>query len=131
MSAIESVAQAKAAFHGLKWRDANPSEGGEVAFAICGGDKTTGDNTIFLAMGDGAKGSLHRHREREGWPFREIITCLAGEMHGTDPHDQNFVLKAGQSVDLTDDTPHRPYVPVGGFALVLYRQPAGHEFLAA
>lgn len=130
MTAVQSVAQAKAAFPQLKWRDANPDGGGEVAFAICGGDKTSGDNTIFLAMADGAQAPTHRHREREGWPFRETITCLAGELHGANPHDPDFVLFAGKTVDLNDDTPHRPYVPSGGFALVYYRQPAGHDILA-
>lgn len=131
MSAIQSVAQAKAAFPHLKWRDANPPDGGEVAFAICGGDKSTGDVTIFLAMGDGAKAPLHRHRERGGWLFRETITCFAGEMCGTNPHDKDFVLKAGQSVDLNDDTPHQPYVQTSGFALVVYRQPAGNDIVEA
>ncbi|MBI4449621.1 hypothetical protein HY634_01040 [Candidatus Uhrbacteria bacterium] len=130
MSAIQTVAQAKEAFPQLRWRDANPPEGGEVSFAICGGDKETGDITIFLVMGDGAKAPLHRHRERGGWPFRETITCFAGEMHGTNPHDDQFVLKAGQSMDLTDDTPHRPHVLPGGFALVVYRQPAGSDVVA-
>ena len=129
MSAINSVAQAKAAFSDLKWRDANPPEGGEVAFAICGGDRGTGDVTIFLAMGDGAKAPLHRHREREGWLFRETITCFAGSMHGTNPHYPDYVLNAGESIDLSDDTPHCPYVPAGGFALVVYRQPAGHDIV--
>ncbi len=131
MSAISSVAQAKAAFPNLKWRDANPPDGGEVAFAICGGDKTTGDVTIFLAMGYGAKAPLHRHRERGGWPFRETIVCFAGEMYGTNPHDNGFVLRAGQSVDLNDDTPHRPCVQPDGFALVVYRQPAGNDSVEA
>ncbi len=129
MSWINSVAAAKAAFPHLDWRDVDAKDGGEVAFAICGGNKETGDVTIFLAMGNGAMAPLHRHRERGGWPFRETITCFAGVMFGTNPHDESFVLKAGQSVDLIDDMPHQPYVRTDGFALVVYRQPAGHDLV--
>ncbi len=123
MPKITSVDEAKAAFPDLKWRDA-PS--GRSAFAICGGERTTGDITIFLAMEKGASAPTHIHRERIGWPFRESITCLAGRLFGTDPHNPDYVLQAGESIDLNDDTPHRPYVTDVGFALVTYRQPAGH-----
>lgn len=130
MSAIQSVAQAMAAFPGLKWKTEDRSKGeGVAAFAICGGDKTTGDITIFLALADGAREPLHRHCSRVEWPFRETITCLAGELHGI-YKSFDTPLRAGQTVDLNDGLPHAPFVPQGGFALIIYRQPGGHVVVA-
>ena len=129
MSAISSVAQAKAAFPHLKWRD-NPSDNGRgtTAFVICDLKKTSGDNTIFLAMEDGAAAYSHVHLQRVGWPFVESVTCLVGEVHGLKPVvEPDFVLSAGQSLDLWSGEAHAPYVPEGGFALLIYRQPGGHK----
>lgn len=123
---IRSVTDAKEAFPNLKWRDISNNTG-DMAFAICGGDKDTGDITILLAMGARTQSPLHRHRKRENWPFREMITCLSGELYGVDPENSGFVLKAGQTADLSGDSAHEPYVT--DFALVLYRQPAGHDLV--
>lgn len=129
---LKSVQDVLRTFDNLRWK----IEGDDrIAYAVCGLDKSTGDNTILLAMEDGARAPLHRHLARRSEPscplFRESITCLAGTLHGTDPHRLDFVLGPGRSIDLTDETPHQPYVLLGGFALVLYRQPGGHEILPA
>ncbi|MCR4312599.1 MAG: hypothetical protein NUV56_04945 [Candidatus Uhrbacteria bacterium] len=126
MPPITSVETAKAAFPNLKWRDDQPTVGA-IAYAIMGGDRATGDITILLAMEGGACAPVHNHIEREGWPFRETITCLAGSMYGIKQDDAGFVLEAGQSVDLNDSENHAPRVLADGFALVIYRQPAGHK----
>ena len=123
---IRSVQDVLDVFPDLKWRDGKPTVG-RSQYAIVGGDRATGDMTVFLAMEGGARAPLHTHREREDWPFRETITCLAGEMYETDPNRPDFVLRAGMTVDLPTDKPHSPYVSVEGFALVTYRQPAGSD----
>lgn len=134
MSAIHSVEAAKAAFPHLKWRDAPSANGkGKIAFAIVGGNKATGDNTIFLAMENGAKAPLHTHRMRTHrstiWPFRESLTMLIGELHDVFGEKSGVVLVAGNDgvADLGGDDAHAPSVPDGGFALLIYRQPAGSD----
>ncbi|NQV89421.1 MAG: hypothetical protein HQ488_03815 [Parcubacteria group bacterium] len=126
---LTSVAGVKAAFPHLTWRDQPSPEGGNISLAICGGDRKTGDITMLYAMDDGAVSPLHTHHERVGWPYVESTTCLTGRMLGLDPDDPTFVLTAGNTVDLNDDTPHQPYVEAGGFALVIFRQPAGSKVL--
>lgn len=128
MTAISSVAQAKDAFPDLLWRD-KPSDNGKgaLAFVICDLDRTSGDNTIFLAMEGGASAYSHVHLMRLGWPFGETIVCLAGEVYGVKYFDPDFVLRAGACVDLLGDEAHAPYVLEDGFALLVYRQPGGHR----
>ncbi len=129
MSPIYSVEAAKAAFPHLKWRDA-PSFGnggkGKITFAIMGGDKRSGDVTILLAMEDGARAPTHFHNERPGWPYRETITMLIGVLHDVFATEPDRVLRAGETIDLADSNTHAPSVASGGFALLIYRQPAGH-----
>lgn len=129
MLAIRSVQDAKEAFPQLRWKDLVSGSGGRMAFAIVGGNKGTGDITIFLAMEDGATAPLHRHNNREGWPFNESITVLVGSLYDVDPGQPDLAVDSGRSIDLIGNRPHAPRVNSGGFALVIYRQPAGMELI--
>ncbi len=118
---IDSVASAKTAFPDLTWRGPDP----KAQFAFLkqrDGDRS--DVVILLVMEDGATAPLHVHNKREGWPFRETISVMVGELHGIF-RDYSNILKTGQTVDINDDLPHAPFVPEGGFCLLYYRQPGG------
>lgn len=116
---------------GLKWKveEVEGLDGGigRIAFAVIGGNKSTGEIHVLAAL-ENAAAPHHKHGPPSlGNQYGELIISIAGELEDEDDATKPVMLGPGMHLVHAPGTHHRPRAP--RFALVYYHQPHGSKLM--
>lgn len=108
-------------FSKLTWKVIDLAGGGRSAFAVIGGDKSTGD-IVVIACIEGGTTPLHVH------PGGEVIHTWAGMlMFDAELGGALYELLPNTTMKLEPDSQHAPRAD---FWVGIYRQPKGSTLVA-
>jgi len=124
---MQTLAAVLTAFPALKWRTDTDTigagAGAGTAYAIVGGDKSTGEIYVFAVI---QRATAPRHFHRPGGDYGEKIGTFAGALHDYD--DDGNRVTVGPN-DLLIHGPGTTHAPWADFWFGYYHQPRGSELV--
>ena len=120
---MKTIAEVVAGFPNLKWRVDADDAGRGTAYAVLGGDRSTGEVYIFAVI---AESTAPRHLHRPGADYGEKIGTFVGELIDVDDEGNPVVI--GPS-DVLYHGPGTVHAPRAQFWFGYYHQPRGSELV--